>query len=89
MCTKNQLDMMLKQIADYSKELFGDKFKNIILYGSYARGDYDEESDTYEYSLPEVSVNNRDTIIKVYNKANEYKSTVGKEFYNMVKFLVK
>lgn len=38
MCTKNQLDMMLKQIADYSKELFGDKFKNIILYGSYARG---------------------------------------------------
>ncbi len=45
MCTKNQLDIMLKQIADYSKELFGDKFKNIILYGSYARGDYDEESD--------------------------------------------
>ena len=39
MCTKNQLDMILKQIADYSKELFGDKFRNIILYGSYARGD--------------------------------------------------
>ena len=30
-----------------------------------------------------------DTIIKMYNKANEYKSTVGKEFYNMIKSLVK
>lgn len=45
MCSKNQLDIILKQIADYSKELLGDKFKNVILYGSYARGDYDEESD--------------------------------------------
>ena len=50
---------------------------------------YDEESDTYEYSLPEVSVNNRDNLDLVYNKANEYKSTVGKEFYNMIKSLVK
>ena len=30
---------------DYSKEIFGEKFQNVILYGSYARGDYDEESD--------------------------------------------
>lgn len=45
MCSKNQLDIILKQVADYSRELFGDKFKNIILYGSYARGDYDDESD--------------------------------------------
>ncbi len=45
MCSKNQLDIILKQIADYSRELFGDKFKNVILYGSYARGDYDDESD--------------------------------------------
>lgn len=45
MCSKNQLDIILQQVADYSRELFGDKFKNIILYGSYARGDYDDESD--------------------------------------------
>lgn len=45
MCDKNQLNAILHQISNYSKELFGDKFKNIILYGSYARGDYDEESD--------------------------------------------
>ena len=45
MCTKNTLDVIISRIASFSKELFGDKFKNIILYGSYARGDYDEESD--------------------------------------------
>ena len=45
MCTKNQLEKIIIQIVAYSKELFGDKFRNVILYGSYARGDYDEESD--------------------------------------------
>ena len=45
MCTKNQLEEIIAQIVDYSKELFGDKFKSVILYGSYARGDYDDESD--------------------------------------------
>ncbi len=45
MCNKDTLDRLLIQITDFSKELFGDKFKNVILYGSYARGDYDGESD--------------------------------------------
>ena len=30
-----------------------------------------------------------DTIIKMYNKTNEYRSTVGREVYNMIKSLVK
>ena len=74
---------MPKKIKYKSKE-YSKAYKN-----NQIANNYDEESDTYECSLPEVSVNNRDTIIKVYNKANEYKSTVGKEFYNMVKSLVK
>lgn len=45
MCTKNQLDMIIGKIVAFSKETFGDKFQNVILYGSYARGDYDDESD--------------------------------------------
>ena len=74
---------MPEKIKYKSKE-YSKVYKN-----NQVANNYDEESDTYEYSLPEVSVNNRDTIIKMYNKANEYKSTVGKEFYNMVKSLVK
>ena len=45
MCTKNQLDEIIGKIVAFSKEKFGDKFQNVILYGSYARGDYDSESD--------------------------------------------
>lgn len=45
MCTKNQLDAIIDRIVVFSKEVFGNKFENVILYGSYARGDYDDESD--------------------------------------------
>lgn len=45
MCTKNQLDEIIGKIVAFSKEVFGDKFQNVILYGSYARGNYDDESD--------------------------------------------
>lgn len=71
---------MSEKIKYKSKE-YNEAYKN----NQIANG-YDEETDTYEYSLPEVSVN---TIIKMYNKTNEYRSTVGREFYNMIKSLVK
>lgn len=45
MCDKLLLDTVVMRLADYAKEKFGDKLKNVILYGSYARGDYDDESD--------------------------------------------
>lgn len=45
MCTKNQLNIILSKIAETAKKTFGDKFDSAILYGSYARGDYDKESD--------------------------------------------
>ena len=45
MCTKNQLDEIIERIVVFSRQVFGEKFQNVILYGSYARGDYDDESD--------------------------------------------
>ena len=45
MCDKLLLNTLMSRISDYSKSIFGDKLKNVILYGSYARGDYDVESD--------------------------------------------
>jgi len=45
MCTRNQLDEIIGRIVAFSKEIFCEKFQNVILYGSYARGDYDDESD--------------------------------------------
>lgn len=45
MCTRSQLDEIIGKIVAFSKDIFGDKFQSVILYGSYARGDYDDESD--------------------------------------------
>ena len=45
MCTKSQLQVVSEKVARLAKEQFGDKLDKVILYGSYARGDYDDESD--------------------------------------------
>ncbi len=45
MCTKSELQTVLKLVRDSSKELYGEKLSRIILYGSYARGDHTDESD--------------------------------------------
>lgn len=45
MCTVNQLTYITKQVAETAKFVFGDKYDCTLLYGSYARGDYDAESD--------------------------------------------
>lgn len=36
---------MLDELIGYLKDLYGDKIKEIVLYGSYAKGTEDEESD--------------------------------------------
>ena len=45
MCTQNQLIEITQRVADESKNIFGSKLNSVILFGSYARGDFDEDSD--------------------------------------------
>lgn len=45
MCTEFQLVKITDEITRGVKDLLGDKLRRIILYGSYARGDFDDESD--------------------------------------------
>lgn len=45
MCNENQLNTILSRFAVAVRNVFGDKLKAVVLYGSYARGDYDSESD--------------------------------------------
>ena len=45
MCTKNELSVILKEIAQCARDTFQDKLDSVILYGSYARGDYNKDSD--------------------------------------------
>ena len=39
------LDLLLKDVYINVKQIYGDNFVKMILYGSRARGDYDEYSD--------------------------------------------
>jgi len=39
------LDEITKQVVQAAKVSLGERLDKIILYGSYARGDYDDESD--------------------------------------------
>lgn len=45
MCTKTVLQDVLNDVCRNAKEIFGDKLCTVFLYGSYARGDFDAESD--------------------------------------------
>jgi len=45
MCTKQELRYITDEITLASKNIFGDLLVNIILYGSYARGDNTKFSD--------------------------------------------
>ena len=45
MCTQDQLERVLAEVAQRAKERFGGSLDSVLLYGSYARGDADEESD--------------------------------------------
>ena len=45
MCTVNELNLISNEIADEAKAVLGDLLEAVVLYGSYARGDFDDESD--------------------------------------------
>ncbi|MCH5304463.1 MAG: nucleotidyltransferase domain-containing protein [Ruminococcus sp.] len=45
MCSKNELQVILSEISKTANETFGEHLDSVILYGSYARGDYTPDSD--------------------------------------------
>lgn len=45
MCTTNELNAILQVITQAYRTVYGENIVKIILYGSYARGDYQKDSD--------------------------------------------
>lgn len=45
MCRQDQLSLINTRISDSYHKVFGDDLQAVFLYGSYARGDFDNESD--------------------------------------------
>ena len=55
MCTKNQLDEIGRRIANKAIEELGDRLDRLLLYGSYARGDFDGDSDIDIMVIADIS----------------------------------
>ena len=45
MCTRSELNSILHQMAETYRAIYGDKIVKSVLYGSYARGDNQVDSD--------------------------------------------
>ena len=41
MCTKNELKHIVSELVKVYQSVYGDQIVKIVLYGSYARGNYD------------------------------------------------
>lgn len=54
MCNKSTLNTLLDEARNDLSTLFGDKLLSVVLYGSYARGDFDSESDIDVMALVEM-----------------------------------
>lgn len=45
MCTETQLNKIIKAMVECYRAVYGGDIVEIVLYGSYARGDFSEDSD--------------------------------------------
>lgn len=64
-----QINNAVQEFIKGVKDILGDRAKKIILYGSYARGDYNDSSDIDIMILTDL---NDDEIIEYRNKIWEY-----------------
>ncbi len=76
MCTQNQLQQVLEAVASDAKTVLSEKLDCVILFGSYARGDYDSQSDIDVMILADIDncdVNSytRQIYDKIYERETE------------------
>ena len=78
---KEQLDHITNTITESAKELIGEKLHSVILYGSYARGDYKEDSDIDIMILVDIA---DEEIWRYRNKLNVVANDLDLEFDTFV-----
>ena len=59
MCSQSVLDEVTARVVQAAKDSLGEKLDRVILYGSYARGDYSNESDIDIMVLADIALEER------------------------------
>lgn len=71
MSSRETVNAMLNEFTSQVKIAFGEKLSEVILFGSYARGDFDSESDVDIMILMHISRNDERTyhpeLLKIMN----------------------
>ena len=68
MCTQLQLNQITSEVKQDIQDVLGSRLHQIILYGSYARGDYDNVSDIDMMVLADVPENEMGNYRKQVNR---------------------
>jgi len=64
MCDKDTLNTITERVCAAAKEVLGDKLEKVVLFGSYARGDYDNESDIDIMIIADIAPEDRNATWK-------------------------
>ncbi|MCL2078857.1 MAG: nucleotidyltransferase domain-containing protein [Oscillospiraceae bacterium] len=76
MCSQSTLNEITSKVAKTARDCFGEKLHKVILYGSYAREDYNNESDIDIMILADIA---RESCGHEYGKLNTFVSRLGLE----------
>jgi len=86
MCNQVTLNQITSKIVRAAKASLGDKLEKVILYGSYARGDYDAESDIDIMILANIP---REDANRVWDQIWDITGDLGLDYGVMVSVHVK
>ena len=86
MCTQIRLNQITKEVVRGAKDILGDKLFKVILYGSYARGDFDEDSDI---DIMVLADSNQCELGQYRNGLNRVASRVGLDYDIMISAALK
>jgi len=77
MCTKVTLNEITSKVCAAAKETLGEKLEKVLLFGSYARGDYDEESDIDIFVLADIQ---QEDVDEVRDEIHAHTGDLGLEY---------
>ena len=86
MCSQTVLNEITSKVVQAARDNLGDKLDKVILYGSYARGDYDDESDIDIMVLADVPL---EVACRINNPLNKLANRLGLEYDILVSLFIK